>query len=342
MQPIDFPSRSGARRALVAAALAAALLPLWAPGALAQPAVMRVSHQVPPAHHFSKLLEGFAADVKQRSNGAVEVQLFASEALAKAGENFPQVAKGNIEAAASVNFQWGNTLPEMNVFTIPFFFGELDKIRRFPASDARKLLDEKLQQRGVKSVAWFYITRQSIFTSGKKELKSLQDFQGVKIRGLNPMVDNALKAAGAAPSAMPGSEVYQALQSGVLDAGLTDVSAAFSRKFYEVQKFGTVTPFFTVYFHLYANPAWWGKLAPAQRQAIEAAAAKAEQDAIGVTESTAEAAIGQLRDKGMTLHMQTPAEGAQWKAMMQKPVMDAFLKAAPEGGQRIVDLVGKI
>jgi len=342
MQQRKSLSRPGTRRALVAAALAVALAPLWAPSALAQPAVMRISHQVPPAHHLSKLLEGFAADVKQRTNGQVEVQLFASQALAKAGENFPQVAKGNIEAAVSVNFQWGNTLPEMNVFTIPFFFGELDKIKRFPNSEARKFLDDKLMQRGVKSVAWLYITRQSIFTSGKKELKSPRDFDGVKIRGLNPMVDSGLKAAGAAPSAMPGSEVYQALQSGVLDAGLTDVSAAYSRKYFEVQKFGTVTPFFTVYFHLYANPAWWEKLSPAQRQAIEAAAAKAEQEAVGVTEATAEAAVGHLRDKGMTLHMQTPAEGAQWKAVMQRPVMDAFLKAAPEGGQKIIELVGKI
>ncbi len=342
MQSRFIAANFSARRALLAAALAAALTPLWTPAALAQPVVMRVSHQVPPAHHLSKLLEGFAADVKQRTNGQVEVQLFASEALAKAGENFPQVAKGNIEAAVSVNFQWGNTLPEMNVFTIPFFLGDLEKIKRFPNSEARKFLDDKLSQRGVKSVAWLYITRQSIFTSGKKELKSPQDFQGVKIRGLNPMVDNGLKAAGAAPSAMPGSEVYQALQSGVLDAGLTDVSAAFSRKFYEVQKYGTVTPFFTVYFHLYANPAWWSKLSPAHRQAIEAAAAKAEQEAITVTEATAEAALVQLREKGMTLHLQTPAEASQWKAVMQQPVMDAFLKAAPEGGQKILELVGKI
>lgn len=340
-QPV-FHSRFSTRRALAAAALAVALAPLWAPGALAQPVVMRVSHQVPPAHHLAKLLEGFAADVKQRTGGQVEVQLFASQALAKAGENFPQVAKGNIEAAVSVNFQWGNTLPEMNVFTIPFFFGDLEQIKRFPNSEARKFLDDKLMQRGVKSVAWLYITRQSIFTSGKKELKSPKDFDGVKIRGLNPMVDSGLKAAGAAPSAMPGSEVYQALQSGVLDAGLTDVSAAYSRKYYEVQKYGTVTPFFTVYFHLYVNPAWWAKLSPAQRQAIEAAAAKAEQEAVGVTESTADAAVGQLKEKGMTLHMQTPAEAAQWKAVMQKPVMDAFLKAAPEGGQKIIELVGKI
>ena len=78
----------------------------------------------------------------------------------------------------------------------------------------------------MKSVAWLYITRETIVTSGKKPIVALDDFKGVKIRGLNTLTDNALTAVGAAPSAMPGSEVYQALQSGVLDAGLTDLSAA--------------------------------------------------------------------------------------------------------------------
>jgi TRAP-type C4-dicarboxylate transport system substrate-binding protein len=156
------------------------------------------------------------------------------------------------------------------------------------------------------------------------------------------LTDNALTAVGAAPSAMPGSEVYQALQSGVLDAGLTDLSAAYSRKYYEVQKFGTVGPIFTIYFHMYVNPAWYAKLAPAHRQAIEAAAAKAEQEAIGVTEATAAAALKDLQAKGMTIHVQSAQEQATWRAAMEKPVLDAFLKSAPEGGAKIVELLKKI
>jgi len=308
----------------------------------AQTVVMRISHQVPPAHHMTRMLEGFAADVKARTNGQVDVQLFGSEQLAKAAENFPAVARGTIEAAMSVNFQWGTTIPEMSATLIPYAMGDLERIKRFPTSEARKFLDEKLAARGVKSVAWLYITRETIVTSGKKPIVALDDFKGVKIRGLNVLTDNALSAVGAAPSAMPGSEVYQALQAGVLDAGLTDLSAAYSRKYYEVQKFGTVGPLFTIYFHMYANPAWWNKLAPAHRQAIEAAAAKAEQEAIGITEATAAAALKDLQTKGMSIHVQTKQEQDTWRAAMEKPVRDAFLKTAPEGGARIIELLQKL
>jgi C4-dicarboxylate-binding protein DctP len=304
--------------------------------------VMRISHQVPPAHHLTKLLEGFATDVKKRTNGQVDVQLFGSEQLAKAAENFPAVARGNIEAAVSVNFQWGTTIPEMSATLIPYAMSDLEKIKRFPQSEARKFLDQKLEQRGVHSLAWLYITRETIITSGKKPIVGLDDFKGVKIRGLNSMTGHALTAVGAAPSAMPGSEVYQALQSGVLDAGLTDLSAAYSRKYYEVQKFGTVGPIFTIYFHVYVNPAWWNKLAPAQRQAIEAAAADAERAAIDVTEQTAAAALKDLQTKGMTIHVQTPQEQQTWANAMRKPVLDAFLKTAPEGGPQIIQLLNKL
>jgi C4-dicarboxylate-binding protein DctP len=310
--------------------------------AFAQPVVMRVSHQVPPAHHLSKLLQEFGNEVKARTNGTVDVQLFGSEQLAKAGENFPQVARGNIEAAVSVNFQWGATIPEMSVTLIPYYMTDLEKIKRFTTSDARKFLDEKLEAHGVHSVGWFYITRQSIFTSGKKPIITLDDFKGLKIRGLNSLTDHALTAVGAAPSAMPGSEVYQALQAGVLDAGLTDLSAAYSRKYYDIQKYGTVAPYFTVYFHLYVNPQWWSKLTPAQREAIDAAAAKVEQDAFTVTEATAADALVQLKAKGMQIHVQTPEEEATWRAAMQKPVLDAFLKSAPQDGRKILDLVNKL
>jgi len=303
---------------------------------------MGLSHQLPPAHHIAKIVEAFAADVKARSNGEVEVKVFGASQAHKPNENFPAVARGSIESALSVNFQWGNTIPEMNVTVIPYFLTDLEKLKKFPGSPAAALLESKLEAKGVKNIAWLYTTRQSIFTSGKKPIVATDDFKGIKIRGLNKLADAALEAVGAAPSALPGDEVYNGLQTGIIDAGLTDVSAAYSRKYYEVQKFGTVAPYFSVYFHLYVNPAWWNKLEPKHRDAIAAAADKAERDSIAITEKTAEDAIVELGKKGMQVHIQTPAESKAWEAQMQKPVMDGFLKASPEDGAKLIDAIKKL
>lgn len=307
----------------------------------AETAVMRLSHQLPPGHHIAQLIERFAGDVAERSEGRVEVQIFGANQAFAPDQNHPAVARGQIEGALSVNFQWGNTIPEMNVVTIPYFFTDLERIRKFPGSELAGILEDKLMERGVRNIAWFYTTRQSIFTSGNKPLITTDDFRGVKIRGLNRLVDQGLIAAGAAPSAMPGSEVYQALQTRVIDAGLTDVSAAYSRKFFEVQDYGTVTPFFTVYFHLYVNPAWWDGLDDDLRTAIQAAAAQAEQDAIELTEQTAEDAIRQLQDEGMQLHLQTPEEASAFEAIMKGPVMDMFLESSDDAA-RVIEAAEKL
>lgn len=323
------------RRALLAATLATPALPR--PGHAQAAAVMRLSHQFPPSHHNARVMAAFAEDVKARSEGSVQVQVFPAEQLARAAENFPGVARGAFEAAAAVNFQWGNTLPEMNAITIPYLFTELERIRKFPGSDAAKQLEALLERRAVRNLMWLYTSRQAIFTSNRKPLVALEDFRGLKVRGLTPLTDNALTAAGAAAVAMPGPDVPQALQSGLLDAGLTDLSAAVSRRFYEFQKFGTVAPYFAVISHVYVNPRWWAGLAAPQRAAIETAARKAEQDQIGVTEQTAAEALGELRARGMTVHEQTAAEATAWQAAMQPPVVEAFLRQAPDNGRKLLD-----
>ena len=326
------------RHLLAASTLLAAPATLRTARAQAQ-VTMRLSHQFPPSHHNARVMASFAEDVASRSGGQVQVQVFPAEQLARAGENFPGVARGAFEAAAAVNFQWGTTLPEMNAMTIPYYFTDIARIRRFPGSEAAKFLETALERRAVRNLMWLYTTRMSIFTSGRRPIVNLEDFRGLKIRGLNALTDNALTAVGAAPSAMPGPEVPQALQSGVLDAGLTDLSAAVSRRFYEFQRFGTVTPYFSVISHVYVNPRWWGGLSAAHRGFIEAAARKAEQDQMQVTEETAAAATGELRARGMTIHEQTPTELATWRAAMQQPVVDAFLRMAPEGGNRVLELL---
>lgn len=327
--------------AALAAGLGFTLLSAAMPSAQAQ-TVMRISHPVPTAHHLHKAIESFKADLEARTKGAFKVEIFPAEQLAKQSENHPSVARGAFEAGVLTNFTWGNTVPEMNVLTIPYLLTDLEKIKKFPGSPAAKLLEQKLEAKGVKNIAWFYITRQSIFTSAKKPLVALDDFKGLKVRGLSALSDTGLKAIGAAPTPTPAPEVYQALQSGVLDAGLTDVSAAVSRRFYEVQKFGTVAPYFSVYFHMFVNPAWYNKLSTGEKDALAAAAKKAEADMVGLTEATAAAAIKTLPERGMTLHMQTAAEAATWKKALQPPVIEAFNKAVPQDGPKLIDALNKL
>ena len=315
-------------------ALAAGL----AAGAQAADYTMRLSHQFPPAHHSAKNMEQFAADVKANTNAKVEVQIFGAAQLYKPNQHHAAVAGGKIESAIVLSFQWGGTIPEMNVTIIPYFMSSVDKMRKFPGSEPAKMLDAKMLEKGVRNIAWFVDANDGIFTSAKAPLIRPEDFRGVKIRGLSKLWDEGLVAMGAAPSAMPGSEVYQALQTGVIDAGFTGVQAAFSRRFYEVQKFGVASNIILAYDNLIVNPEWWEKLPADVKKGILDAVVKAEARVMPKDDEIPSEHLQQLRERGMAV---TALSAAQKKLMadaMQPAVIKAFSASSPDA-PRLLELI---
>lgn len=316
----------------------AAFATLVAAGAQAADITMRLSHQFPPAHHSAKNMEQFAADVKANTNGKVEVQIFGAAQLYKPNQHHAAVAGGKIESAIVLSFQWGGTIPEMNVTIIPYFMSSVDKMKKFPGSEAARMLDAKMLEKGVKNIAWLVDANDGIFTSAKAPLIKPEDFKGVKIRGLSKLWDEGLVAMGAAPSAMPGSEVYQALQTGVIDAGFTGVQAAHSRRFYEVQKFGVASNIILAYDNLIVNPEWWEKLPADVKKGILDALEKAEARVMPKDDAIPPEHLQQLRDKGMNV---TELSAGQKKVMadaMQPAVIKAFSASSPDA-PRLLELI---
>jgi C4-dicarboxylate-binding protein DctP len=310
-------------------------------GAWAADYTMRISHQFPPTHQTARALDQFAADVKASTGGKVEVQIFGAEQLFKANQQHAAVARGQVEAAAIVSFGWGGTIPEMNVMTIPFLMTHAEQLKKFPTSDAARLLDEKMAAKGVKNIAWLVDANDAIVTSAKAPLLKPEDFKGVKIRGISKLFDNGLTAMGASPSAMPGSEVYQALQTGVIDAGITSCAAAYSRRYYEVQKFGVASAMLTAYETLVVNPAWWEKLPADLQKNLMAAAHKAEATLLPTSDEVAPEDVKRLRDKGMQVTVLTKEQEKALAAVMQPPVIKAFAESSPDGA-KLIGMIQKL
>ena len=319
----------------------AALAAAFSISALAADYTMRLSHQFPPTHHSAKNMEQFAADVKANTNGRVEVQIFGAAQLFKPNQHHAAVAGGKIESAVVLSFQWGGTIPEMNVTIIPYLMSTAEKMKKFPGSEAAKLLDAKMEAKGVKNIAWMVDANDGIFTSNKAPLIKPEDFKGVKIRGLSKLFDAGLVAVGASPSAMPGSEVYQALQTGVIDAAITGVEAAFSRRYYEVQKYGVASPILLAYDNLIVDPAWWNKLPADVRKGIEAAARKAEERVLPTTDDIPEADIKALRDKGMNVTVLSKAQQKAVADVMQPAVIKEFNESSPDAA-RLIEMIRKL
>ncbi len=325
----------------IAASMAVALAATGATSAFAAQE-MRCSHQLPPTFHIAKVIDRWAEEVEKLSDGELDVQIFGANSLVGAAENIPSVARGTIECAFSGNFQWGKTLPIMNVTLRPYSVTSPEVIAAWPESGAAEFLDAKLLEKGVRNISWMFTTRMIAFTSKGKPLVEPTDFQGVKIRGLNPTVNAGLEALGAAPSAMSGSEVYQALSTGVIDAGLTDIAAAYTRKYFEVQDQIVATPLFSAFYHGYVNPDWYDGLSDKAKSALKEAGAMAAEWALEATEQSAGTAPFQLAGENVTVHIHT-ADQIDAMAAIMRPAFDkVFADSTGADGQKILELVSEI
>lgn len=303
---------------------------------------MRCSHQLPPAHHIAKVIDQWAAEVETLSQNEIDVQIFGADSLVKANDNILAVAKGDIECAFSLNFQWGKTLPLMNVTVGPYTMSSIEAWKKWSGSEAAAFLDQKLEEKGVKNVVWMFQTNMSVFTSNDRFLQAPGDFAGLKMRGLGPAFDEGLSAMGATTVTLPGSEVYQGLATGVIDGAITDVAAAVSRKYYEVQDHFVVTPVLSAYLHGYVNPGWYDGLSDTAKDALAKAGDAASVWAIDASIAASASAPDALKAEGAQIHVATEAENEAFRAAMQPAFEAAFSAETGDDGATLLDLVRKI
>jgi TRAP-type C4-dicarboxylate transport system substrate-binding protein len=324
-------------KTIIKAALAALALSASATTSLAQDFTMRLSHVFPPQHPLGKLASQYAEAVKMETGGKVAVEILGSGQAFAEREAYPAVAKGQVEATLLVSVQFSGIVPTIDALSIPFLVRGDNAAKAFLASDARKALDADIRTKRVEPLAWLFQTNTTVFTSQKAPLLKTDDFAGVKIRGLNKVADASLEALKASALSTPGSEVYQALQSGVLDAALTDVSAAFSRRYYEVQKFGTVVDnWVTAYGVLMVNPAWLQKIPADLRAGMARAASKVEAGGVAAGAANVAEAKAGLAGKGMALTVLNKEQESVWAAAMTAASRKAYLERNGAAGEAVL------
>ena len=307
--------------------------------AMAADWTMRISHQWSPGLPTAKLLDGFEKTVEEKSGGRLDVQIFPAMQLYKADQQHAAVAQGLIEATVMPDFTMGGTVPEMVVSLIPFLVRDEASVRAFPSSKVAELLEEKLRARLVEPIGWTVESRSLLITSNGRPLSEPEAFKGVKIRGLNPLYDKGLAALGATPTAMPAAEIYQALQTGIIDATVTGTTGALGRKFYEVQEYGVVAPGISFAKNVFlVNPGWWQDLPDDIRRIITDATDEMWTTSVEANlDPRADPAIEGLETAGMKMTVLDDAQSAALAQVMAPPVMSAFSEMGRDA-RRVVDL----
>lgn len=325
------------RRTCAAVIAALSMLPL---GVAAE--TIHCSHQFPPQHHVTALIEFWAAEVERLSRGRIEIELVGDSKLFKPEDNILAVAKGDVECAFSLNFQWSRKLPLMTATLAPFAMMSPTIPGRWPNSRAARFLDGRMYEKGVQSVVWLFQTNQSVITSKGSHIVRPEDFEGVRMRGLVPAFDQTFAQLGTSVVPMNASQLYEAMRTGAIDAVVTDVAVAVSRRLYEQHDHMVVLPMLSVYVNGYVTPQWFDLLDDDLKEAFLQAGRNAAANAVQRSQAAASAAPAALREHGVDVHVATPLEIARLRAAVQPLFRELFLKEAGPDGPHFLELIREL
>lgn len=314
-------------------ALVALALGFTAPPSSAE--TLRIAGNFAPDHSSSKAMEQFKADLKRLSKDALEVDLFPGMQLGGAKENVDAVRAGTIfgtwVGAAFVS----RLVPEIEAVSLPFVFQNREAAMRVIDGQVGQLIDQKLGKKGFTALGWMELGARHV-TNNQHPIKTIDDFQGLKIR-LQPNETHlaTFRALGANPVAMDVKELYSALQQGVVDGQENPYPIILTNRYFEVQKYLSNTSHFFDFIVVLANKKQFDALTPEPKKALVEAmkSAVAAQRKMAAEADTA--ALEELKAKGMQFDPLSAATVAELRKATAH-VIDAVKKRAG------ADLVEKV
>lgn len=300
--------------ALVAAGLA---LP-----ALAQDITIKFSHVVAPDTPKGKAAQKFKELAEQYTEGKVKVEVYPNSQLYKDKEELEALQLGSVQMLAPSLAKFGPLgISDFEAFDLPYIFDGYDQLRKITDGEIGKAMLAKLADKGITGLA-FWDNGFKIM-SANSPLHSTDDFLGLKMRIQSSKVLEAqMNALGAVPQVMAFSEVYQALQTGVVDGTENPPSNMFTQKMHEVQKHATLSDHGYLGYALIVNKQFWDGLPEDIRTQLDKAVAEATVYGNGIAKEENDKALEAMKAGGKTeFYALTPEEKQEWVEKL-KPVRE--------------------
>jgi C4-dicarboxylate-binding protein DctP len=307
---------------IVIAAAAIAALALVGPASAQAPIIIKFSHVVAPNTPKGQGAEKFKELAEKYTAGKVKVEVYPNSQLYKDKEEVEALQLGAVQMLAPSLAKFGPLgVKEFEVFDLPYILPDKAALGRITKGPIGKGLLAKLEPKGIKGLA--YWDNGFKIMTGNKPLIHVADFRGMKMRIQSSKVLEAqFRALGAIPQVLAFSEVYQAMQTGVVDGGENTPSNCYTQKMNEVQKHMTVSNHGYIGYAVIVNKKFWDGLPADVRAQLDKAMAEATDYANSISQKENDEAIAAMKKAGTTtFHEQTAAEKAEWIKALQ-PVTD--------------------
>ncbi len=303
-----------------------------------QPIVIKFSHVVAVDTPKGKAAERFKQLAEERTHGRVKVEVYPNSTLYKDKEEMEALQLGAVQMLAPSLAKFGPLgVREFEVFDLPYIFPDRAVLDRVTEGPIGAQLFQKLESKGIKGLA--YWDNGFKVMSANRPLHKPEDFRGLKMRiQSSKVLDAQFRALGANPQVLAFSEVYQALQTGVVDGTENPPSNLYTQKMNEVQKFVTVSNHGYLGYAVIVNKKFWDDLPPDIRTTLEGCMKDATRYANAIAQQENEDALAKVKATGKTdVYYLTDAEKQQWRQALL-PVQKEM-----EGriGKDLIDAINK-
>jgi C4-dicarboxylate-binding protein DctP len=320
-------------------ALAGAIALALAGSALADgPIIIKFSHVVAVDTPKGKASEKFRELAESYTGGKVKVEVYPNSQLYKDKEEVEALQLGAVQMLAPSLAKFGSLgAREFEAFDMPFLFPTTEALRKVTDGPIGNNLFSKLESKGIRGLA--YWDNGFKVMSANKELREPADFRGLKMRiQSSKVLDAQFRALQAIPQVMAFSEVYQAMQSGVVDGSENTPSNMFTQKHFEVQRFITNSNHGYIGYAVIVNKKFWDELPADIRGQLEKAMAEATAFGNGISQKENDDAMATMKASGKTSIIELTA---QQKADWMKALEPVYGEMEGRVGKELLDEIRK-
>jgi len=321
-------------RSWIIATLSIAALAWPAAAPAQQPVILKFSHVIAPDTPKGKGAEKFKELAEKYTEGKVKVEVYPNSTLYKDKEELEAMQLGAVQMLAPSNSKFGPIgIKEFEVFDLPYILPNTAALRKVTEGPLGKKLLKLFEPKGMVGLA--YWDNGFKLMSANKPLRLPADYKGLKFRIQSSKVLEAqFRALGAIPQVMAFSEVYQALQTGVVDGQENTPSNMYTQKMHEVQKYTTLTIHGYIGYVLVVNKKFWDALPGDTRAQLEKAVAEATRYSNDISEKENAEALDDMKKSGKTTFIVPTA--AETEAM-RKAMEPIYKDMASRVGKNVID-----
>ncbi len=300
--------------------------------------VIKFSHVVAVDTPKGKASEFFAKKAAELTKGKVKVEVYANSALYKDKEEMEALQMGSVQMLAPSLAKFGPLgVKEFEAFDFPFIFDDTADLHKITQGPVGASLMAKLEPKGIKGLAYWDNGFKSF--SANTPIKSAADMKGKKFRiQSSKVLEEEIRSVGGIPQVMAFSEVYQALQTGVVDGTENPISNFYTQKMHEVQKHLSLTNHGYLGYAVIVNKKFWDGLPPDVRGQLEQAMKEATVYANKIAQEENDLALDGVRKSGKTtVYVPTKEE----RLALKKAMASVHAKMAERVGKDTLQTIYK-